>query len=212
VANVRGLAVGETLYLSDFGTATGKSYEYFIVNQRELTAFPTRHVSDSVTPCWWEWTLIEAKKTEDGEVSGTYTPVQWFDFTMNVSSGNDGNGAAPGVYNNFTPYPVVMRDVTNRHSGTLSGLIGSLDGPGEYLDTNEIRDAIRALSASKNTLFLRSRRGDLFKVAIAGEISTVTEDNSPKQQASVSIPWVEIGPVDGSIVSGGISYDLGGGL
>lgn len=211
-ATLAALTEGAKGVYYDYGVANNNTYAYYVVHQRESYTTPTLHKTESVVPCWWEWALIEAEKTKDGEAYGTYKPVQEFYFSMNVSSGNDGNGAAPGAYNNFTPYPVVMRDVTNRHSGTLSGLIGYLDGPGEYRDTNDIRDAIRALSASENTLFLRSRRGDLFKVAVAGEISMTTEDNSPKQQVSVSIPWVEIGPVDGSIVSGGISYDLGGGL
>lgn len=209
VANLQLLSFGEIQYVYDYGTAAGNTYEYFIVNMPSETSWPVAHTSEYVKPCWWEWYLIEAE--EDG-IYGTYKTVQTFPFSMNVSSGNDGNGASPGVYNNFTPYPIVMRDVTNRHSGTLSGLIGSLDGPGEYRDMNSIRDAIRALSASKNTLFLRSRRGDVFKVAIAGEITMTTEDNSPKQQISASIPWVEIGPVDGSIVTGGVNYDLGGGV
>jgi hypothetical protein len=184
----------------DYAVSTGRRYQYFVAQQNSSTAFPAWHGSETVSPCWWEWHLIEAQN--DGEY-GVYKPVQTFSFALNVASGNDGNGAAPGVYNNFTPYPVVMRDVTNRHSGTLSGLIGDISSPGEYTDRNEIRDALRNLSGTKNTLFLRSRRGDLFKVAVSGEISTAVDDNSPKQQITASIPWVEIGTPDGSIVTYG---------
>ena len=187
-------------FVYDYGVANDTLYEYMVVHQYDSDSTITVHRTGYVNPCWWEWAIIEAVRRADG----SYEPYQEFYFSMNVTSGADSNGSSPGVYNNFTPYPIVMRDTVNRHSGTLTGLIGFLDGPGVYMDTIPLRDEIRALSVSKNTLFLRSRKGDLFKIAISGEITTSVEDNSPKQQVTAAIPWVEIGPVDGAIYTAGV--------
>lgn len=202
-AEFSGIADGAEIVYFDYGTASGNSYEYFVYNKNDIIIRPTMHSTGMVFPCWWDWALIEAEP--DG-VWAKYKPVNVFRFNLNAASGSDGNGSAPGVYNNFTRYPIVMRDTTNRHSGTLTGLIGYIGAPGEYTDSTAIRDALRALSTTKNALFLRSRRGDFFKVAIASEITTSVTDNSPKQQITASVPWVEIGPVDGSVVEAGIRF------
>lgn len=182
----------------DFGATNGNSYVYQILNQYGENTQPVMLRSEAVTPCFWEWDLMETWP-DQYSANGNYMAINVFRFSMNLVSGADGNGAAPGVYASFTQYPIVMPDTQNRHSGTLTGLIGWLNGPGEYEDSNDVREALRKLSGTKNTLFLRSRRGDLWKVAVSGEISTSVNDNSLKQEITVSIPWVEIGPVDGSI-------------
>lgn len=182
----------------DFGAKNGNSYVYQVMNQYGESTQAVAIQTEAVTPCFWEWDLIEAWPEQYG-ANGDYMAINVFRFSMNVASGADGNGAAPGVYASFTQYPIVMPDTQNRHSGTLTGLIGWLNGPGEYEDTNDVREALRKLSGTKNTLFLRSRRGDLWKIAVSGEISTSVNDNSLKQEITASIPWVEIGPVDGSI-------------
>lgn len=190
----------------DYEAANGQSYQYFLMmsefNDSEQEKSVTLLTSNTVTPCIWEWDLIEAEKT-DGSGTNTvdYTPVNVFRFRANVSSGSIGNGAAPSIYSTFTRYPVVMRDTQNRKSGTLTGLIGWVTAPGQYADDNATMESIRNLSANKNTLFLRSRRGEFMKVAISGEITTTANDNSPKQEITASVPWVEIGPVDGSVAS-----------
>lgn len=182
----------------DFGAKNGNSYVYQIINQYGENTQAVAIQTEAVTPCFWEWDLIETA-ADQYRGNGDYMAINVFRFALNVVSGSDGNGAAPGVYASFTQYPIVMPDTQNRHSGTLTGLIGWLKGPGEYEDSNDAREALRKLSGTRNTLFLRSRRGDLWKIAVSGEISTSVNDNSLKQEITASIPWVEIGPVDGSI-------------
>lgn len=186
----------------DFGASNGNSYVYQVFNQYAEDTQAVINQSEAVTPCFWEWDLIETA-ADQNRANGDYMALNVFRFSMNVVSGADGNGAAPGVYASFTQYPIVMPDTQNRHSGTLTGLIGWLKGPGEYEDTNDVREALRKLSGTRDVLFIRSRRGDLWKIAVSGEISTSVNDNSLKQEITASVPWVEIGPVDGSIVKFG---------
>lgn len=182
----------------DYGPGTGGKYYYIMAGAGSNgDAITTR--TEEIAPCFWDWLLIEADAHGSAAV-GDYPVLNVFKFGMNFSSGSDGNGAAPNVVSTFTPYPLVMRDTQNRHSGTLAGLIGQMTEPGKYEVTNESRDALRALSRTDHPLFVRTRRGDFFRVAISGEIVTTVQDNALKQPISVSVPWVEIGPVDGSVL------------
>ena len=71
---------------------------------------------------------------------------------------------------------------------------------GTYSDTNALRDAIRALSSTTKILLLRSRRGDLWRIDIAGEIATNIQDSARVQPVTASVPWVETGPVLGPVI------------
>lgn len=194
---IGGIGDGITATVDDYSAANRESYTYYII-QDDGSGGGTIMQSNSVSPCFWDWLLIEA--AEGGTWAKIYSAIQVFKFALNLSTGSNGNGNGPNVQPTFTPYPVVMRDTQNRQSGVLTGLIGSTVAPGKYGDSNQLRDAIRALSISKNQLFLRSRRGDFLRIAISGEITTTINDNSLEQEVTVSIPWVEIGPVDGAVV------------
>ena len=105
---------------------------------------------------------------------------------------------------NFTAYPTVQLSPSLFQSGTLSSLIGIIDyenGHG-YYDTIAMRNAIWSLSTTRNDLFLKSRKGDLLKIRIDGEITMQTMDNTRQQAQTASVPWVEVGSTDGiSIVA-----------
>ena len=81
----------------------------------------------------------------------------------------------------------------NYASGTLQSLIGVIDQYGNYSDTVESRNAIFELSATPNTLFLKDRKGDLWRIRISGAITAQTNDNSRAQEQTISIPWAQCG-------------------
>lgn len=62
----------------------------------------------------------------------------------------------------------------------------------EYRDDIDQRNAIWKLSTTQNHLFLKSRKGDVMEIRIAGEIGMDTMDNTPQQAITASIPWVQI--------------------
>ena len=102
------------------------------------------------------------------------------------------NNNAPQILQNFTRYPTVQPSPFNYKTGTLSSLIGTISN-GVYSDTVSERNEIMDLSITQNTLFLKSRKGDLMKIRISGAIESGTMDNSAAQAQTVKIPWVEIG-------------------
>lgn len=189
--------VGETWmpYLLDYAAVNGKSWQYAVTGSeagQENSAIS--YTAKGVEPCFWNWLLIEA--AQDADNDRLYEAVNVFRFQGNVSSGSYSNGGGRNIQPTFTQYPAVLRSTQNRRQGTLSGLIGYA-AKGEYSDTNETEQAIRALSTSRNQLFLRDRRGNFMKIALAGEISMSVNDNSAKQEITASIPWIETGSAYG---------------
>lgn len=165
------------------------TYYAFLENGENFLYAPL--TSAPISPCWWNWTLLSCAPQEDG----TYLVEREFRFRDNVATREISNGNSPSVLQNFTRYPTVQRAPQNCQSGTLTALIG-VASKGAYADTIEQRNAIWALSTTQNTLFLKNRKGDLMMVAISGEITMQTGDNTPQQTQTATIPWVEVGSAE----------------
>lgn len=76
-----------------------------------------------------------------------------------------------------------------------TGMVIKLFNPNglvEYRDDIDQRNALWALSTTQNHLFLKSRKGDIMEIRIAGEISMSTMDNTPQQAITASVPWVQV--------------------
>lgn len=175
----------------DYGARSGETYTYYVLPTGAET-YPSEPLeSEAITPCWWNWTVLSCTERDDG----SYQVAEQFDFGKNLSSGSISNNNAPAIFQNFTPYPTVQKAPQNYRSGTLESLIGVIT-KGRYTDSRQLRDAIWALSVSGNTLFLKSRKGDLMQIAISGAISMTTMDNSRAQAQTVTLPWVEVAAVD----------------
>lgn len=188
-------------YILDYTAVNGQQYQYVVTSADEDLENEALSKSGTVTPCFWNWLLIEAK--QDANNKDLYKVQQDFRFIGNVSSGSYSNGGSRNIQPTFTQYSAVFRSTQNRRQGTLTGLIG-YTVMGEYFDFNATEQAIRALSTSKNQLFLRDRRGNFMKIALAGEISMSVNDNSAKQEITANIPWIESGSAAGVSV-----YDTG---
>ena len=171
------------------------TYYYFPVGESGTVYEPI--VSNAVRLCCWNWTLLECSEQADG----TYSVLQAFQFANNVSTSEISNNNTPGVFGNLSRYPTVQRSVRNYKSGVLNALIGTITNA-TYADTAAQRDAIFALATSNYPLFLKSRKGDVWRVAISGEITMETADTTKEQTQSVSLPWVEIGSANGVSIHG----------
>lgn len=148
--------------------------------------------SEIVQMCVWNYTLIEGAYDADAEC---YNVVQEFSFGKNLSTGDMSNNNSPNILQNFTQYPTVQLAPQNYKSGSLSSLIGIFtleDGTIKYSDTRDLRDAIYELSTTTNSLFLKTRKGDLFCVRISKDISMSIMDNTREQATETSIGWVEV--------------------
>lgn len=151
-------------------------------------------ISDPITPIFWDWTVLRCGQGSDG----AYHPTGIYRFGKNLASGAISNNNSPNILENFTRYPTVQPSPANYLSGTLSSLIGRIDREWRYVDTNEERDAIYALSTATEAMFLKDRRGDIWRIRTGGAITMTTMDGSREQAQTAALPWVEIGDVTGS--------------
>lgn len=199
-------------HLGDFSLAVSSMLDYGARNQQGpylYYLFPigeTTYISDpiesnEVTICDWNWSLLECSRREG---SGEFYAVDAeYRFGKNLVSGTVSNNNGANLMENFTAYPTVQLSPSNYKSGTLQSLIGTIDYAcgNEYSDSLSLRDAIMALSVTRKTLFLKSRKGDLMKVRLAGAVTMETMDNTREQAQIASLPWAEIGDAGDAILT-----------
>lgn len=185
------ISVGEGDVAIDASAATGIPYVYYAY---EIGSGATGVLeSNQIATCIWDWSILSCAQDTDG----AYHPQQIFRFGKNLTTGDISNNNAPQILQNFTQYPTIQMAPFNYKSGTLTSLIGAIVD-GKYSDTAKLRNDILALSMTSNTLFLKSRKGDIMKIRISGAIEYSMLDNSPTQAQTVKVPWVEVGDADDS--------------
>lgn len=185
----------EQTALMDCAAVSQKPVSYYMFGLGSDTFATQALVSQSITPLFWDWTVLSCTQDE----SGSYHPQGIYRFGKNLSSGAVSNGNTPTILNNFTRYPTVQPAPGNYKSGQLSSLIGEIDyaNGNRYSDTTEQRDAIFELSTTQNTLFLKNRKGDLWRIRTSAQIEAATMDATREQAQTVSLPWAEVGSAEG---------------
>lgn len=131
-----------------------------------------------------------------------------YHFGKNVKTGDISNNNSPNILQNFTRYPTVQLSCQNYMSGQVSSLIGTVavdeNGQVTYSDTRTMRDAIFNLSTTNDTLFLKTRKGDIFEIRIANPIQVSIMDETYAQAQEAAINWVQ---VDDSVDDYVLSYE-----
>lgn len=193
-------------HVADLPLNTGKLYDFSARSQQgpyTYHLFPmgaTTYITDPilsnrVTPCFWNWSILACRR-RDGDV---YHVTAEYVFGKNLSSGSISNNNNPSILETFTRYPTIQAAQANYKSGTLTSLIGIVDYQKKrngYYDTLEMRDAVYGLSTTTDELFLKNRKGDLLRIRISGAIGMETMDASREQAQTATIPWVETGSAD----------------
>lgn len=184
--------------LYDYGAGSQQGpYTYYLFPKGQNTYIASPITSGEISPCFWNWTLMECEETESEDV---FSVLAAYRFRYNVETDAMSNNNSPSILPNFTPYPKIQLSPQNYKTGAISGLIGKIDwtsGQPQYSDSIELRDAIMALSVSQNPMFLKNRKGDVIRVKISAPISSRTGDNTIEQTQTATIPWVEVGSAEG---------------
>lgn len=188
-----GRAAAGQLSIWDCSAVSQGTYTYYIFGDGNGIFSLTPMTTNQIAVCLWDWSILSCEEKKDG----TYHVDKLYRFSLNVNSGAIPNNNSPGILDNFTPYPTVQLSTANYRSGTLSSYIGYVGGSAAYMEKNDLRMDLYALSTTGNVLFLKNRKGDLIQIRIAGEVSVSTLDASQQQAQTASIPWVEIGSTEG---------------
>ena len=144
-------------------------------------------ISNEVDPVFWNWSVLECSLNDEG----SYEVENEFMFGKNLETGAMSNNNKPAIFENFTRFPLVQLSPQRYKSGSLQSYIGTVCA-GSYTDTIDQREAIDRLSTTTNSLFLKSRKGDLWEIRIADAISFDVMDNSREQATQVSLSWVQV--------------------
>lgn len=185
------LALGVTSVL-DYGFSNQSSYTYLLFPRGEDTFMSAPLVSETVTPVFWDWLLLECTETARNIFRVDAAHV----FKMNVSSGAIGNNNTPNLLTNFTKYPLRQSTAPQFKSGTLQAYIGKIGENGRYVDTAAQMEALYSLSVSAKPKFLRDRKGNFWRVETSAAVGITMLDGTREQAAQVSLPWAEVGSTD----------------
>ena len=188
-----------TAELMDYGACSMQgNYTYYVFPIGSNTFITAPIVSNAINPCFWSWSLLSCTQDDNG----IYNVEQEFLFSNNVSTSEISNNNSPSVFATFTRFPLIQLSPSLYKSGTLSGLIGTVDyaNANQYSDTIAMRDQLFELSTTPNTIFLKSRKGDLIQIKIGSAMSVSTNDNSTAQEQTMSVPWIEVADSGGASV------------
>lgn len=190
------VALGD-LSLLDFGAPSQGTYVYYVFFIGQTTYLTTPILSNAVTPVFWNWTVLECME----DTAGVYHARAVFPFSLNVNTGEIGNNNEPGILENFTMYPTVQPVSANYKSGTLQAYIGEVNQQlNEYRDSVKLANDIYALSLSNNPMFLKDRKGNVWRIRPSAPTAMKTSDNARPQMYLMTLNWVEIGRVDNAVV------------
>ena len=190
---------GKTQYaIYDCTAKSGVTYRYYMWELRDagngagiFSVGPT--ISQEITPQFQDWYLLECERSTS--TYDIYHVTAEYRFSVNVENGAFSNNNAPALFQNFTRYPNHQATSSNYLSGSLSGFIGYVDmNNNEYVnDTASLAEALDALSTSRKPKFIKSRKGELWKVELSGAVTKSLGDKYPQQPYKATIPWVQTG-------------------
>lgn len=180
-------------YIVDYMVKNNSEYMYYLFPTTEnATLLPLS--SNSVEINHNAWSLMVVDETDDKNV---FTLAKLFKFSLNFSSDRMSTNNDVNILKNFTSYPKIQKGNSNYWSGGLTSLIGFVHCSGDYIQTPNMMEELKALAIDGRRKFLRDYEGNLFEVEIVDSINIGNEDDTSQQVKSMTIKWVEVGSTDG---------------
>ena len=184
----------------DYSATSQTEYDYYfaLVDEEDYYAvsYERGYSEDShIKPIWWNYTVICCSVAEDGR----YVKEKEYRFSLDVNSGNSSNNNSPAFQKNFTQYPNRQPVTSNYRSGTLSAFIGKAQDY-EYVDSVSLMHELYDLSVDESPKFLKTRKGEIFKIETSAPVSMQIGDKYVPQPAKISLPWAEVGESKNAII------------
>lgn len=190
-------------YIVDYGITNNSYYTYYLFPQvkdpatqdiRTLNPLITNQIKTN----WDYWCLMTVDETEKDNI---FYLSNMFFFQFNIEAGAMSNNANISVSKNFTKYPFVQYGNSNYWSASLSGLVGGIACPrGEYYQTIEMINDLKALTTDGKRKFLKDIDGNIYEVSIIDSLSIEQYESSTIKKKTIS--WAEVGDAKGiSIIS-----------
>ena len=192
------------LSMTDYGVTNNRTYKYYIFKEDE-SAISEAVVSNDVSTCWWDWSLIDIIPSTS-EKGLYYTTGDIWKFNLNISSAARTQTLNNTTYNNLTRFPKVSSGKLNYSTGSLTCLLGDIqrttNSLAEYIEPSTMLNEWNEFCADGNMKLLKDRKGNAMLVMVTGT-SSQTDDVTREQTNTITFSWVEVEDIDNITIIGG---------
>lgn len=193
-----------SLSMTDYSVTNNRTYKYYIFKEDEA-AISEAVVSNDVSTCWWDWSLIDIIPSTS-EKGLYYTTGDIWKFNLNISSAARTQTLNNTTYNNLTRFPKVSSGKLNYSTGSLTCLLGDVqrttNSLAEYIEPSTMLDEWNKFCADGNMKLLKDRKGNAMLVMVTGT-SSQTDDVTREQTNTITFSWVEVEDIDNITIIGG---------
>ena len=193
-----------SLSMTDYSVTNNRTYKYYIFKEDE-SAISEAVVSNDVSTCWWDWSLIDIIPSTS-EKGLYYTTGDIWKFNLNISSAARTQTLNNTTYNNLTRFPKVSSGKLNYSTSSLTCLLGDIqrttNSLAEYIEPSTMLDKWNEFCADGNMKLLKDRKGNAMLVMITGT-SSQTDDVTREQTNTITFSWVEVEDIDNITIIGG---------
>lgn len=193
-----------SLSMTDYSVTNNKTYKYYIFKEDE-SAISEAVVSNDVSTCWWDWSLIDIIPSTS-EKGLYYTTGDIWKFNLNISSAARTQTLNNTTYNNLTRFPKVSSGKLNYSTGSLTCLLGDVqrttNSLAEYIEPSTMLDEWNKFCADGNMKLLKDRKGNAMLVMVTGTSSQI-DDVTREQTNTITFSWVEVEDIDNITIIGG---------
>lgn len=193
-----------SLSMTDYSVTNNRTYKYYIFKEDE-SAISEAVVSNDVSTCWWDWSLIDIIPSTS-EKGLYYTTGDIWKFNLNISSAARTQTLNNTTYNNLTRFPKVSSGKLNYSTGSLTCLLGDVqrttNSLAEYIEPSTMLDEWNKFCADGNMKLLKDRKGNAMLVMVTGT-SSQTDDVTREQTNTITFSWVEVEDIDNITIIGG---------
>lgn len=179
------------LSVVDHNVQNNREYVYHVYKEDENYA-SSDVISNSVTTCWWDWTITGFNLGDDGIYR--VDPTNIWRFSLNISSGDIGSTISKTVYENLTKFPKVSSGTMDYNQGSLTCIAGNIRND-VYKETLGIIRQWDFFCASGELKLLKDRKGNRWIVDITSN-SMKTADESVEQYTTITFNWIELMDAD----------------
>ena len=184
-----------TLSLIDYNVANQNNYLYYVFKE-DKDYISAANTSNLVRTCWWNWSIVGLKKSEDGNYY-VDTDNIWL-FNLNVESADTTHNFSKTEYQNLTRYPKISMGKMNYVSGSLTCLLGKISN-NKYYEPTEMTDAWRNFCVGGEVKLLRDRKGNSLIVEIVSESSNIM-DETQEQARTITFSWTQVNSPEGMTI------------
>ena len=192
------------LTMTDYNVVNNTTYKYYIFKEDE-SAISEAVASNSITTCWWDWSLIDLVPSTTEKGLYYANPNAIWKFNLNISSGGVSQNVNNTTYNNLTRFPKISSGKLNYASGTLTCLLGDVqntnDGQIGYVESAALLESWNDFCANGNIKLLKDRKGNAMLVMITSTSSQV-DDVLREQANTITFSWTQIADVSSITIIG----------